>query len=99
MPVMRGQRNAANTQLRLGVVVWFLKMPTTAYVPAFDISYELAMPRAQAWRGVLHWRRRSRSRPQDWGMSGCFGRLTAKDEMVAKGLTAGLTWSTEQGQH
>ncbi len=73
-------------------------MSTTAPVPALDIPYELAMPRAQVWRGVLDWLRRSRSRPQRAVMSGCFGRLAAKDEMVAKGLAASLTCSTEQGQ-
>jgi len=71
-------------------------MSTSTPVPALHIPYELAMPRAQAWRGVLDWLRRSR--PQRAVMSGCFGRLAAKDEMVAKGLAASLTCSTEQGQ-
>jgi hypothetical protein len=31
-------------------------------------------------------------------MTGCFGRLTARDEMVAKGLAASLACSTERGQ-
>jgi hypothetical protein len=73
-------------------------MSTTTSVPALDIPYALAMPRAQAWRGVLDWLRRSRSRPQRAVMTGCFGRLAVKDEMVAKGLAASLTCSTEQGQ-
>jgi hypothetical protein len=95
---MGGQRNRRNTQLRRNVVVLLLKMSTTTSVPAFDIPYELAMPRTQAWRGVLDWLRQSRSRPQRAAMTGCFGRLTAKDEMVAKGLAASLTCSTERGQ-
>jgi hypothetical protein len=31
-------------------------------------------------------------------MTGCFGSLDAKDEMVAKGLAASLACSTERGQ-
>jgi hypothetical protein len=73
-------------------------MSTTTSVPALDLPYELAMPRAEAWRGVLDWLRRSRSRPQRAVMTGCFGRLDAKDEMVAKGLAASLACSTERGQ-
>jgi hypothetical protein len=73
-------------------------MSTTTSIPALDLPYELGMPRAQAWQGVLDWLRRSRSRPQRAVITGCFGRLTARDEMVAKGLAASLTCSTEQGQ-
>lgn len=76
-----------------------LEMSTTTSVPAFDIPYELAIPRAQAWRGALDWLRGSRSRPQRRVMTGCFGRLTAKDEMVAKGLAASLACSTERGRN
>jgi hypothetical protein len=73
-------------------------MSTTTSVPALDLPYDLGMPRAEAWRGVLDWLRRSRSRPQRAVMTGCFGRLAAKDEMVAKGLAASLACSTERGQ-
>jgi hypothetical protein len=73
-------------------------MSTTTSVPALDIPYELAIPRAQAWLGVLDRLRRSRSRPRRAVMTGCFGKLAVKDEMVAKGLAASLTCSTERGQ-
>jgi hypothetical protein len=72
-------------------------MSTTAPIPAFDIQYRLAVPLGQDWQGALDWLRRSRSRPRGRVMTECFGRLTAKDEMVAKGLAASLACSTERG--
>lgn len=89
---------AAGTQLRLDVVVLPSEMSTSTSVPALDVPYGLAMPRAQAWWGVLDWLRQSRSRPRRAVTTGCFGRLATKEEMVAKGLAASLTCSTEQGQ-
>lgn len=73
-------------------------MSTTAPIPALDIQYRLAVPLGQDWHGALDWLRRSRSQPRGRVMTECFGRLTAKDEMVAKGLAASLACSTERGR-
>jgi hypothetical protein len=74
-------------------------MSTTTSIPAFDIQYRLAVPLGQDWQGALDWLRQSRPWPEGRVMTGCFGRLTAKDEMVAKGLAASLACSTERGQN
>jgi len=75
-----------------------LEMSVSTSIPAFRIPGELTIPRVQAWPSALSWLRRSRVQRTQRGMTGCFGALTVKDEMVVKGLAASLTSSTERGE-
>jgi hypothetical protein len=72
-------------------------MSTSTSVPASGIAPELTMPRAQAWREPLERLRRSRARRADLTMTGCFGVLGVKDEMVLRGLAASLACAAERG--
>jgi hypothetical protein len=69
------------------------KMATTT-IPPLDIQCELALPLRAGWRNALERMRRSRVQPGGRVRTECFGRLTAKDEMVVKGLVASFAGSS-----
>jgi hypothetical protein len=64
--------------------------------PEAEIRFKLALPLGQVWRGFMEPRRASQVQRRDHLMTGCFGRLTDKDEMVLKGLAASLACSNER---
>jgi hypothetical protein len=68
----------------------------SAAVPSSEIRFKPAVPIREGRRGILHRLRRSRNPRQGQVMTACFGRLTAKDEMVVKGLAASLARSNER---
>jgi hypothetical protein len=55
-----------------------------------------AVPIPDGRRGLLRRPRRSRTPLQREVTTACFGRLTAKDEMVVKGLAASLARASER---
>jgi hypothetical protein len=71
---------------------------SAAAIPVPDIHYGLPTRFGRGWAGALAHLQRSRVRPGGQMMTECFGRLTDRDEMVAKGLSVSFACSIERGE-
>lgn len=70
---------------------------STASISVPEVDDKLTARLGHAWAGVLGRLRRSRVQLAGQTMTDCFGKLTDKDEMVAKGLMAGFACAVERG--
>jgi len=76
-----------------------IEMSANTSIPASDIRYEVAMPRARPWRAMLDRLDQLRGQRRERPLTGCFGALTVKDRMVVKGLAASLECSVARGDN
>jgi hypothetical protein len=71
---------------------------SAASIPVPEVQCKLTAPLGQGWAGVLGRMDRSRVHPRGQTVTECFGKLTDKDEMVAKGLSVSFARSIQPRQ-